>query len=103
MTLHLHWEASQFRLCVVVEDTGSGMTEEELASLFQRFYQTGHTKGGTGLGLSISRELVAALGGTIQASSPGKGQGSTFRFDVDAPVARNATSWVDCSGSVFFV
>ena len=100
VTVKIFWEAAQSQLHVCIQDTGSGMTPEEVASLFQRFYQTGHKKGGTGLGLSISRELVAALGGFVEASSAGKGLGSSFQFNMYAPVAGNATSWVDCSAIV---
>jgi signal transduction histidine kinase len=65
-----------------VEDTGEGLTSEQLASLFNRFYRADRSRsretGGTGLGLAIVKAIVEAHGGTITASSPGKEQGSRF-------------------------
>lgn len=72
-----------------VEDTGRGMSPEELASLFRPFVQGQQgqqSMSGTGLGLSISKDLVQAMGGRLQAqSSPGKG--TSFSFELPAPVA----------------
>ena len=60
-------------LKLVVEDSGSGMTEEVLKNLFQPFYQgddgSSPQSKGTGLGLSITRELVELMGGEIQVDS----------------------------------
>lgn len=65
----------------VVEDSGSGMTEEELSRVFQPFVQAHRhistNYGGTGLGLAISRQLAEMLGGTLTAESR-IGVGSTF-------------------------
>lgn len=70
-----------------VEDTGPGLTAEEMKTLFGRFKQANprtHAQyGGSGLGLFISRELTELQGGEIGlASEPGKG--STFAFYVAA-------------------
>ncbi|KAK4543510.1 hypothetical protein LTR36_005404 [Oleoguttula mirabilis] len=86
-----HTEAPVY-LSVTVQDTGRGLTEEEMKTLFQRFQQASpktHVEyGGSGLGLFISRELVRLQGGQIGvASIPGKG--STFAFYV---VATRATA-----------
>ena len=69
-----------------VIDTGIGLTESQLARLFQPFTQadmsTSRQFGGSGLGLSISRRLAQLLHGDIQVRSV-PGQGSTFTLIVD--------------------
>lgn len=54
---------------VRVEDTGSGIAQEDLAQLFDPFFTTKDVGKGLGLGLSISYGIVADLGGTIQAGN----------------------------------
>jgi PAS domain S-box-containing protein len=67
---------------IAVTDTGEGITEEFLPYVFDRFQQADSSitrkHGGLGLGLAISRHLVELHGGTIEATSPGEGKGSTF-------------------------
>ena len=79
--------------CVIgVEDTGSGLTEEQLARLFQPFERLGHeTSGieGSGLGLVITRSLIEQMGGTITLSSV-PGAGTLARIDL--PLAEPPTS-----------
>ncbi len=67
---------------VSVTDTGQGINPEFLPHVFERFRQadasTTRSHGGLGLGLAITRQLVELHGGTITATSPGVGMGSTF-------------------------
>ncbi|MDP9097281.1 MAG: response regulator, partial [Pseudomonadota bacterium] len=79
ITLAVSREAEIVRFAVT--DTGLGMTEEQLAKLFQRFQQadasTTRKFGGTGLGLSLTRVFSQLLGGDVEVTSA-PGQGSTF-------------------------
>jgi signal transduction histidine kinase/ActR/RegA family two-component response regulator len=71
---------------VQVSDTGAGIGSEFLPFLFERFQQADTTttrkQKGLGLGLAIARHIVELHGGTIEATSPGRGQGSTFRVTL---------------------
>jgi len=71
-----------------VEDTGAGITNEQLQKLFEPFSQAEHglnTQEGTGLGLAISRQYARLMGGDLKVSSS-PGSGSIFRFDI--PIER---------------
>jgi signal transduction histidine kinase len=74
-----------------VTDTGIGMDAAALARLFSPFTQVSdaqrHRTSGTGLGLVIARKLVTLMGGDISVRSA-PGQGSTFSFTVDLPLAQ---------------
>jgi PAS domain S-box-containing protein len=66
---------------MTVEDTGEGISTEFLPLVFERFRQgatIARGRTGLGLGLAIAKELVEMHGGTIVASSDGRGTGSTF-------------------------
>jgi two-component system OmpR family sensor kinase len=73
---------------LVVADDGPGMSAEEAAHAFDRFWQgeatTEHARRGTGLGLSIVSEIVAAHGGDIGLDT---GPGAGAKFTVTLPVA----------------
>ncbi len=65
---------------IEVNDTGAGMSSEEAAHAFDRFYKGAQSRG-SGLGLSIARSLVAAHGGEVHASSV-PGRGTTIAFTM---------------------
>ena len=70
-------------VALTVADTGEGIPPEHLARVFERFYRVDAARdrahGGSGIGLAIANALVEAHGGQLTATSPGTGQGSTFR------------------------
>jgi len=67
---------------ISVSDTGIGISADFLPLVFDRFSQkdssTTRSHGGLGLGLAISKQLAELHGGTLEATSPGEGRGSTF-------------------------
>lgn len=75
---------SAVTLGFTVADTGYGMTDEQLANLFQPFAQAeaGRSQGGTGLGLVISNKLIERMGGTGLRAESRYREGSVFRFEL---------------------
>jgi len=78
---------------IVVRDTGIGITAGMLPRIFDLFVQSDsaldRAQGGLGIGLTLVRKIVELHGGSVQASSDGPGQGSTFtvRLPLAAPPA----------------
>jgi signal transduction histidine kinase/ActR/RegA family two-component response regulator len=72
-----------------VRDTGEGIPESSIGSVFEQFFQANSAAtrrhGGSGLGLAISRQLVGMMDGEIQVESE-VGVGSTFTFTIHAPL-----------------
>ncbi len=66
---------------IEIRDTGPGMSEEEAARAFQRFYRSSAGTDGFGLGLAIAQEAAGALGGTIELESE-LGAGTRVRITV---------------------
>jgi PAS domain S-box-containing protein len=80
------------RVRVTVQDTGKGMTPDELANLFQPFNRLGQEAGpeeGTGIGLVVTRKLVELMGGSMGVDSTA-GIGSAFWFELLASQAPDA-------------
>jgi signal transduction histidine kinase len=82
-------------LRMIVEDSGEGLTPEQLDSVFNRFYRVDKSRsretGGTGLGLAIVKAIIEAHGGTIKAFSAGSGQGCRFTIDLNSEKKQLAT------------
>ncbi|WP_421854228.1 CHASE domain-containing protein [Marinomonas sp.] len=78
------------RLMVSVQDTGIGIAQDQIDSIFDVFSQaessTARRFGGSGLGLVICRRFVELMGGSLHVDSV-LGEGSRFYFTIDLPVA----------------
>jgi signal transduction histidine kinase/ActR/RegA family two-component response regulator len=76
---------------ITVTDTGMGIDPQFMPYIFDRFRQADSTStrkySGLGLGLAIVRHVVEMHGGTVDASSPGQGQGATFKVRFPAASA----------------
>ena len=85
-----------------VSDNGIGISPEALPQIFDLFVQEprarAHDRQGLGLGLAIVRELVEAHGGTIVASSPGRGLGSEFAVTLPVSIG-DSTAGSSASGN----
>lgn len=78
-----------YKIRFQIEDTGVGMTPEQLKKIFMPFEQVGDNAlkiEGTGLGLAISHKIIEIMGGEIKVESV-YGKGSNFWFDLDLPEA----------------
>lgn len=78
-SVFLHAYAEEDTIVVTIEDTGCGISEEKLSSIFKPFIT--YKKNGTGLGLAIAEQIVKAHKGTIQVTSV-PGSGTTFRVTL---------------------
>jgi PAS domain S-box-containing protein len=85
ITVHLHARNGK-EVQVDVQDSGVGISKEDQARIFDRFYRGEDplvlATPGTGLGLAIVRQLVEMHEGRIWLTSEGEGQGSTFSFTL---------------------
>ena len=88
---------------IEIKDTGIGISQHKLESIFERFTQaeSGTTQkyGGTGLGLSISQKLMELMGGHIGVTSE-ENIGSTFWVELTLPLAEMGTQMVTLSSEV---
>lgn len=84
-------DKDNFNLHIEVNDTGMGIPEDKIDSIFVPFQQLSPTRiynRGVGLGLPISKKIVDALDGKIKVDSV-VGQGSCFALDFNFPIAKN--------------
>jgi PAS domain S-box-containing protein len=81
----LHEDNEKATIEFAITDTGTGIPEDKLESIFENFQQatvsTSSTFGGTGLGLAICKQLIEKQGGSISVKSK-MDEGSTFTFNL---------------------
>jgi PAS domain S-box-containing protein len=102
ITVDSRLNAAGDRIEIKITDTGIGLTDAEAERAFDAFSQGDHAAspsthrfGGLGLGLAISRTLVEQHGGSIAASSAGRGHGATFTIAL--PLAAEDALTTDAS------
>jgi signal transduction histidine kinase/CheY-like chemotaxis protein len=100
VTIHVGPDGED-RIRFAVIDTGIGIAEDKLGSIFEAFSQADQTTtrqfGGTGLGLTIARRLVTAMGGEIAVTSK-LGVGTSFHFSLPLTTPSSETDWARWSG-----
>ena len=76
-----------------IQDTGSGISPEAIAQIFQPFQQgeEGHKKGGTGLGLAITKRQLGLMKSELKVESQ-MGEGSRFYFEVELAPAKESVA-----------
>jgi signal transduction histidine kinase len=93
VTISVRYLSSKKALEIKVADTGAGIPEEQIATIFERFRRgddapTAAPRSGVGLGLYIVKKYVDLLGGKIRVESR-TGRGSTFILEIPAPLRRS--------------
>jgi signal transduction histidine kinase/ActR/RegA family two-component response regulator len=93
-TVQVRLERTDAHVEIAVADSGIGIQPDLMPHLFERFHQGDATRtrkyGGLGLGLALVRRLVELHGGTVAATSPGEGQGTTVVVHLPLAVFEGA-------------
>ena len=86
ITVYLHDDKKRKLLFIEIIDTGIGMSQVTIESLFEKFSRASNANSvnikGTGLGLFVAREMARAMKGEVTAHSEGEGKGSHFIFTI---------------------
>ena len=94
--IELSSQVADGRLRLMVKDNGIGLSPAALSQIFTMFAQVdgsaGRSEGGLGIGLALVKGLVALHGGTVRASSEGKGRGSIFTVELPLAATRTDTA-----------
>ncbi|MEB3283344.1 MAG: AAA family ATPase [Lyngbya sp.] len=94
VSVRIRAEHLDARIDFEIEDTGEGIAQQELESLFEAFVQTKTGKksqDGTGLGLTIAKDFIQLMGGKISVTSQ-VGSGTLFKFNIKANFVEAADS-----------
>ncbi|OGZ77286.1 MAG: hypothetical protein A2256_03355 [Candidatus Staskawiczbacteria bacterium RIFOXYA2_FULL_32_7] len=75
------------KITIIIEDTGIGISRENLINMFGKTFERGETAkktfiNGRGIGLFITKQIISAHNGKIWAESPGEDKGSTFYIEL---------------------
>lgn len=98
-------EAELDKVTISINDSGSGITQEDLPKLFHKFgridnsYTIASDTGGTGLGLYIAKLYIEGMGGKVWATSEGKNKGSTFLISIPKSKIKTNAPIYDVYGS----
>lgn len=80
-TIYIRLKKEEKNVIIEFEDTGSGMSEEQMEKIFEPFYTTKPVGEGTGLGMSISYKVISNHNGTITVDSE-IGKGTIFKIKL---------------------
>ncbi|UCH66532.1 MAG: PAS domain S-box protein [Ignavibacterium sp.] len=98
-------DSNHFNVSFAVKDTGIGIPEDKLSSLFKPFSQADSTTsrnfGGTGLGLIISKRLTEMMGGNMTVESK-EDEGTTFFFDIVVERAEDESGFYEYKANPLF-
>lgn len=89
-TIWIRAEASRDGLSVFIQDSGHGISEDDLARIFEPFYTTKEAGIGTGLGLAITSNIIQKHGGRLEVASV---PGETTEFEVWLPLRQDPQRW----------
>ena len=80
--IKIYTQSDDKRIFITIEDTGTGIPQEQLEKIFESFFTTKANENGTGLGLSICKGIVESYGGRIRVENRDEGGA---RFTIELP------------------
>jgi signal transduction histidine kinase len=97
--IELVWGRRDTSAFIRVADNGMGIDPAMIERVFEMFVQEpeSHGRGGLGLGLSLARQLAELHGGTLSATSEGKGRGSTFELTLPILVGHDVVTRIEAA------
>lgn len=87
-TIYIRLQKTEKDVIIEFEDTGCGMSKEQIGKIFDPFFTTKPVGEGTGLGMSISYKVIQKHNGTISVEST-EGKGTKFRIQLPIKMQRN--------------
>lgn len=97
-SIKLGYNIDSEKIMFYVKDTGIGISESDIDSIFERFVKLNTFAQGSGLGLSICKSLAERLGGTISAEST-HGQGSCFNLTLPLSVIKTSKRSIETTNN----